>query len=78
MKVKQYYLYAANSNYTWLFETGYSKVDLTTTTTREEDHKKRQIKTTHCFVQDGFIKRPEFERLQLAIWIWKGKKKKYN
>lgn len=67
MKVKQYYLYTANSNCTWVFETGYSKANSATATTREEDHRKRPIEMTHCFVQDGFINRPEFERLQLDI-----------
>lgn len=51
-------------------ERDYPKVNLTTNTTVRKHHKNNYWDET--FVQD-FINRPDFERLQLGIWIWKEK-----
>lgn len=66
----------ANSNYGSLKHD--SKVNLANAATSEEDHKKRPIETTDCFVQDCFINRPDFEILQLGIFTCKAKKKKVS
>lgn len=53
-------------------------MNLANATTSEEDHKKRPIETTDCFVQDCFINRPDFKILQLGIFTCKAKEKKVS